>query len=251
MPPAPDHFSRCSEVNRKGPARLASLAPLKPLDPTAFQKALQGPNAMVLDIRDFGAFGGNHIPGALHVDFGGNFATFCGWLIEPDSHLYLVADNPNQAREAAIWLRRVGLDVSPGYLEGGMFAWAAAGFPLAHVRQMGADEVNAAVREAAMAIVDVRSSSEFAQRHIQNAINIPAPELRTRYRELDPGRPILVICGSGQRSSMGASLIKQRGFREVWNAAGGMTGYAAAGFSPECPLCVAPHGPRFIGKNVG
>ena len=250
MPPAPDHFSRCSEVNRKGPAKLASLVPLKPMEPPAFQNALQGANAKILDIRSYDAFGGNHIPGALHVDFGGNFATFCGWLIEPDAHLYLVTDSPAQAQKAVVWLRRVGLDHSPGYLEGGMLGWAKAGLPMAHVRQMGADEVNAAAREGSMAFLDVRASSEFAARHIQNAVNIPAPELRTRYRELDPELPVLVICGTGQRSSMGASLLMQRGFREVFNAAGGMAGYAAAGFSPECPVCVAPHGPRLIGTHI-
>jgi hydroxyacylglutathione hydrolase len=34
---------------------------------------------------------------------------------------------------------------------------------------------------------------------------------------------------------------------EVFNVAGGMTGYAAAGLGQACPMCVAPHGPRFIG----
>jgi hydroxyacylglutathione hydrolase len=36
----------------------------------------------------------------------------------------------------------------------------------------------------------------------------------------------------------------------VLNTAGGMTGYAAAGYGPECPVCVVPHGPHFLGGKI-
>jgi rhodanese-related sulfurtransferase len=53
-----------------------------------------------------------------------------------------------------------------------------------------------------------------------------------------------VICNTGHRSSLGASILKQKGFKEVYNLAGGMTGYNAAGYGAECPMCVAPHVPE-------
>jgi len=34
----------------------------------------------------------------------------------------------------------------------------------------------------------------------------------------------------------------------VINVAGGMSGYSAAGYAAECPVCVAPHVPAFLGK---
>jgi 3-mercaptopyruvate sulfurtransferase SseA len=40
---------------------------------------------------------------------------------------------------------------------------------------------------------------------------------------------VAVLCGSGYRSSIGASLLQQRGFREVWNVLGGMTAWREAG----------------------
>jgi hypothetical protein len=47
------------------------------------------------------------------------------------------------------------------------------------------------------------------------------------------------------RSGLAASILKQHGFREVYNVAGGMSGYSAAGYTPECEVCVNPHGSRF------
>ena len=55
--------------------------------------------------------------------------------------------------------------------------------------------------------------------------------------ELDPEAEKVVICSTGHRSSMGCSILKQHGLSRVNNAAGGMTGYNAAGFGPECPIC--------------
>jgi rhodanese-related sulfurtransferase len=92
----------------------------------------------------------------------------------------------------------------------------------------------------ATVLVDVRSVSEYDRFHLHNAINIPVADLRKRYVELDPTKETVIICGSGQRSSMGASILKQKGFKKVFNAAGGMKGYAAAGFGPECPVCALP-----------
>jgi rhodanese-related sulfurtransferase len=80
-------------------------------------------------------------------------------------------------------------------------------------------------------------------------LNIPVPELRTRYKELNPRAPVAVICNTGQRSSLGASILKQHGFQEVYNAAGGMTAFSAAGYAGECPVCIGPHGPQVIAKQ--
>lgn len=248
MPAAPDHFSRCSAINGQGPALMSSFPPLRPLSPAEVQDHLAGGRAAILDVRSYEAFGGQHIPQAYHIDLGGNFATFAGWVLPPEKEWILVTGNESQADEAAVWLRRVGLDSVLGFLEGGMFAWARAGLPLAHVPQWSAGELRERIQaRQPMILVDVRSPREFEASHIEGALNIPAPDLRTRYRELDPALPVAVLCSTGHRSSLAASLLKQRGFSEVYNVAGGLTGYSAAGFAPECPVCVVPHGPRFLG----
>ena len=56
-------------------------------------------------------------------------------------------------------------------------------------------------------LVDVRAPSEFEASHIEGAINIPAPDLRSRHNELDSSYPVLLMCSSGQRSSLAARIF--------------------------------------------
>ena len=251
MPAAPDHFSRCSEINRKGPVLIENLPVLMPLDPLTFKKTADKKNTVVLDTRSYEAFGGQHVPGVYHIDFGGNFATFAGWVIPPDKDILLVSHSLEQAQEAVIWLRRVGLDDTIGFLDGKMHAWANEGLPTNHVCQLSAEELHTRITKGeSVILVDVRARSEFEIYHIKGIINIPAPELRTRYKELDKKKQITLICRTGHRSSLAASLLKQQGFEDVSSVAGGMAGYSAAGYAPECPMCSIPHGPRFLGKTL-
>lgn len=250
MPPAPDHFSRCSAINGSGPVPVRRLPPMKPLEPRSFKEALAREDALLVDIRTYDAFGGHHIPGSYHLDLTGNFATFAGWVLPPDRDVYLVSADDAQAFKAAVWMRRVGIDALKGYLAGGMSAWVGEGFVAGHVRQVSAPELRElSCTGTDLTLIDVRSPGEYAAFHIEGAINIPAPEMREKYRDLDPSVETVVICGAGQRSSLAASILKRQGFERVINTAGGMTGYAAAGFGPECPVCVVPHGPRFTGTQ--
>ncbi|ADI85067.2 MBL fold metallo-hydrolase [Geobacter sulfurreducens] len=249
MPAAPDHFSRCSDINRRGPALVRTLPVPAPLPPQRFREAMAESDTVVLDVRGYAAFGGQHVPGSYHIDLGGNFATFAGWVLPPDRKILLVAEQAHEASEAAVALHRVGLDQVIGYLEGGMFEWAKAGFGTDHVPQLSAPELNQRISCGdGLVLVDVRSVGEFGAAHVEGAIHIPAPQLRTRHTELDPDRDIALVCSTGHRSSLAASILKRNGFSRVWNVAGGMTGFNAAGFAPECPLCVVPHGPRFMGR---
>jgi rhodanese-related sulfurtransferase len=250
MPEAPDHFSRCSAINGRGPTLVRKLPPLEPIRAAAFRSKADESETVVLDTRAYESFGGQHVPGSYHIDFGGNFATFAGWVIPPDKNILLVAASPDQAMEAAVWLRRVGLDRVVGYLDGAMFEWAKAGLPTSHVRQLSAEQLHELSRgKERMTIVDVRAPAEFEGFHIEGAVNIPAPDLRTRYKELDPNVLVATICSTGHRSSLAASILKKNGFTDVANIAGGMTGYTAAGYAPQCPVCIAPHGPRFLGRK--
>ncbi len=246
MPEAPDHFSRCSAINGAGPATLASLPPCEPLSAGAFVERAKDPNTVVVDVRNYEAFGGQHVPGAYHIAASGNLPTFAGWIAPPDKDILLVADSPSAAADAVVWLRRVGLDRVVGRLDGGMNEWANAGLEFATVPQLSMRGLRALMDGGRpMVLLDTRGPSEFEASHIDGAINIPATELRTRHSELNPSIPIVVICNSGNRSSLGASLLLQAGFTEVLNVAGGVTAFAAAGLLPECPRCVAPHCPGF------
>lgn len=247
MPAAPDHFARCSAINAAGPALVRTLPAIEAMPPARFAEAAARPDTLVLDIRLYEAFGAMHVPGSWSIDLTGNFTTFAGWLLPPDKRILLVCETRAEAEQAALLLRRVGLDHTIGFLEGSMFAWARDGYPIETVPQLSTDRLFAWVTgDRPFQLLDVRAPAEYEAHHIKGAVNMPAPDVRTRHAELDPRLPTVVICNSGHRSTMAAAILKQHGFSEVYNVAGGMMGVAAVGKAPECPLCVAPHGPAVV-----
>lgn len=62
-------------------------------------------------------------------------------------------------------------------------------------------------------LLDVRTPEEFADRHLDGAVNIPVQELGARVRELGAkDRPVVVYCRSGARSASATKLLKNAGY---------------------------------------
>ena len=251
MPPAPDHFSRCSDINRQGPALVSDLPVLEELRSAEFQERIASPDTIIVDVRSYAAFAGLHVPGSWHLDLSGNFPTFAGWVLPIDKDILLVVDDYEDALTANLWARRVGVDRIVGYLLGGMVGWVTAGLKIDGIHLISAEDLHdMVVGTQDFVLVDVRAPLEYEDSHIEGAVNIPAPDLRSRYEELDPEHPTYVVCSSGNRSSLAASILKQHGFALVHNVAGGMTGYSTAGYAKHCAVCMNPHGSRYFAAII-
>jgi len=229
MPAAPDHFARCSEINRAGPALLRDLARPGPLDPAAIAGRNAG-EVVILDVRSYQAFSGMHIPGSWNIDLAGNFATWAGWVLPPDREILLVVENGGQAEEAALQLHRVGFDRVTGYLDGGMLAWGTSGMPFSTVPVISAQKAHDLVTAEKAVLVDVRSQEEWESGHAEGSVHIPWHDLRTRHTELDPAKQYITMCKGGPRGSIAASILKMHGFARVQNLGGGSRAYQLAGF---------------------
>ena len=232
MPAAPDHFARCSAINRAGPALMRNLPRPVPLESKAFFERMKDERSLLLDVRSYQSFSGVHIPGAWHIDLSGNFPTQAGWILPPDKDILLVVEERRHAEEAALQLHRVGFDRVAGYLEGGMLYWGSAGLPISRVPVLCPDEAHALVSSGDALLVDVRSKEEWDTAHAEPSIHIPWHDLRTRYKELDPSRHHILMCKGGQRASIGASILKMHGRGHVSNLGGGYTAYRRAGYAP-------------------
>lgn len=252
MPPAPDHFSRCSDINRRGAPRGSQIPRPASTDVDAAKQLIESKAVEVLDTRSYHAFAGGHLPGAWHLDLSGNFPTFAGWVLPTDKDLLLVADDHQKVDEAVRWARRVGVDRITGFLDGGLTAWATSGCRTTSIELLSAEELHDMITGAEkFVLLDVRAPLEYADNHIDGAVNIPVAELRSRHEELDPQARTVLVCSSGNRSSLGAGILKQKGFSRVCNVAGGMSGYSAAGYTRECRSCVNLHGSRFFTSVQG
>jgi len=246
MPSAPDHFSRCADINRNGPALISELPHMKELNTESFKEMTEREDVAIVDTRSYLAFGSQHIPSSWSLDIEGNLPTFAGWVLPTDKDLLIVSDNYKEAEKTKVWLRRVGQDRIVGCLHGGMAGWAVKGYKTNHIAQMSAEDLHDRVSGSSeFVLLDVRAVNEFEDSHIKGAINIPVADLRDRYKELNKEDTHILICSSGNRSSLGVSILSQHGFKDLFNVAGGMTGYSTAGYVKECTVCQNPHGSRF------
>lgn len=80
---------------------------------------------------------------------------------------------------------------------------------------------------AAVVLLDVRDLQELALAKVQQATHIPMREVPQRLHELDPAKPLVVMCHSGGRSRRVAEFLSTRGFEEIYNLAGGIDAWAA------------------------
>ena len=230
MPAAPDHFARCSEINRKGPA-LLSGAP-RPMNPLEVSEAIaQGKT--VLDTRPYHSFASAHIPGAYSISHHGNMATFAGWVIPPEDELILVLEQESDLDKVERSLRNVGMDQIVGYLTGSMESWINAGFSVDNIETISVHRLREWMKTDSPLVLDNRDRGEYNRGHIAGTILAPTPDTRHLYKEWDPGSPVVVLCNTSNRSMTAASILKQRGFRRVINAVGGTTAWAAAEYPME------------------
>lgn len=234
LPEAPAYFSRAAEINRAGADALGEIARPAALAPEEV-KRLADEGHVVLDVRAAEEFGAGHVPGALNVGLGGQFASWAGSLVEPDASVIIIAETDEQIDEAVMRLARVGLENVRGYLSGGMLAWGEAGLPQSRVPQITVGELRELQRaNPDLQIVDVRRPAEYAGGHVPRAARAPlSARLAESLSKLDPELPTAVICAGGYRSSAATSMLAKRGFRQLLNVTGGTGAWTSAGFPVE------------------
>ncbi|HXG59452.1 MAG TPA: rhodanese-like domain-containing protein [Thermoanaerobaculia bacterium] len=228
LPEAPRYFPMDAEINRRGARPLAEIeAP--PLQPRRAKELIES-GAVPLDVRDPAAFGAGHLRGAVNVGLRGQFASWCGTLLSPLAPVVIIADDPAGAAEAVMRLARVGLENATGWLEGGVDAWRRAGLDCATLPQLPPSELRE--RLGSLRVVDVRNPGEYAGGHVPGAQNVPLAALDRRLGSIERAATA-VICASGYRSSIAASLLERHGMEPLFNVAGGTSAWVREGFATE------------------
>lgn len=92
------------------------------------------------------------------------------------------------------------------------------------------DDFSKKLSDKDIQLVDVRTSEEFSQGHLKDALNfnINSGEFQDQISKLDKNRPVLVYCLSGGRSSSAAEFMSSLGFKEIYNLQGGIMKWNAA-----------------------
>jgi hydroxyacylglutathione hydrolase len=230
MPTPPAYYPVMKRVNKVGATPVATLADGVAMSPAEVEAA-QAAGARVLDVRMPEAFAGGHIRAAINVGLRSDFMAWVGWIATYDQDIVVVAESAEDAATVRHELRRIGLDRFAGWLDGGMPAWIASGRPVAKLLTVDVDEVARGLetRIHDCVLVDVRSEGEVAAGHAPGMASPASVVLRTGELPVGEAGRIGIICGSGYRSSVVASLLLAQGEERVVNVRGGMAAWLNAG----------------------
>jgi hydroxyacylglutathione hydrolase len=217
LPDRPPYFSRSVTINLDGAPPFSDLTEIKHLEIARFE-AFRQEGATVLDLRAAALFGDAHIAGSLNIGIASpSFAVWCGFFVSPDLPILLVADYQTEVKRAQLELARIGFDQIMGFVPADDLGETL------QISQIGArDFVELLGSRQRPTILDVRSVGEWNQDHVEGAVNVPLPKLAQRAGGFAHNAPIVILCGSGYRSSIAASLLEAEGFERLSNVMGGM-----------------------------
>jgi rhodanese-related sulfurtransferase len=183
--------------------------------------------AVFVDGRDPEEFGQGHFKDAVNIGLEGRYAEFAGSVIKPDVDIVLMTD-PDRVLEGKNRLARIGFDRVVGYLKDPYEAMMDNPGDVVAASRLTVPALGERIADVPeLQLVDVRNPGEAAAGMIEGAVNIPVGQLPDRLADLDPRKPTVVYCAGGYRSSVAASLLRQRGFGDVSDLLGGYNAWDA------------------------
>jgi rhodanese-related sulfurtransferase len=205
---------------------------LEPL--TARQVAeRQERGALVVDVRTDRQFDDAHVPGAVcNPAVRAGFGTKLAWVADAADEVILVGRDDADALAAAGLAAAIGFRKISGYLAGGMTSWREEKRPTGSIERITPADLHE--RAGALQVLDVREQTEWEEFHIPGSMHVPYHDIHELPEGLDPGEPVAVICSSGQRSAVAASLLRRFGAEHVVHVAdGGVGTWRDAGWPVE------------------
>jgi hydroxyacylglutathione hydrolase len=207
--PQPPNFLNIVALNR-GPLVKDDVTS-HPLAPRQVQHA-QAEGALVVDVRTDLQFDEAHVPGAVAITARrAGFGSKLAWLAGPGQPIVLVGRDDDDAREAAELAAVVGLRTIAGHLAGGMTSWREERLPVGRIERLPVAEVHDRWARDGLQILDVRERDEWDACHIPGSVHRPYHDIDAVPEGIDAGGPVAVMCASGQRAAVAASLLKRLG----------------------------------------
>jgi len=219
LPERPPYFARSVAINLRGAPFLSDRPKVARLQLSEF-KMLEQKGATILDVRSPALFGQAHAAGSVNIGVANpSFSVWSGFFVNPDLPIALVVEDEEQAQRAQLELARIGFDDIAGFLVAEDLQQTL------RITQLGVRDLLAASDADGLQrpiILDVRSAQEYCQDRLEGTVNIPLPSLLRRIGEFSRNTPLTVVCASGYRSSIAASLLESEGFTRLSNVLGGV-----------------------------
>jgi rhodanese-related sulfurtransferase len=226
-------------------------------DTEAFKDAVAASGALVIDVRQPDEYDAGHIPGAVNIPLRELAANVD--KIPTDTQVFVYCASGFRAGLAISSLRMMGYDNALAY-SGSYKAWTEAGEEIsteaAEAPVVGdpgfAPELVAAVNdylsnipdgygtagdveavkaaiEAGAFVLDVRTPDEYAEGHIEGAVNIPLRTITANMDQIPTDVTVIVHCKSGFRAALAMPVVGVLGFSNAKAFTGSYNAWVEAG----------------------
>ncbi len=201
QPFIPSYFGFNVDVNRKGAVNVQQSKYKVPLK---LQVNSIDDHAVVVDVRDGDQYKKGHLPNSINImarSESDKFETWLGAIIKPEEPFYIMV---NSVKDVETILERTAKIGYEKQLKGIVTP--------AENLKVHSDEFDLTdfkKHPENYTIVDIRNNSEVADgRLFDKAVTIPLNELRERADEIPKGKPVVVHCAGGYRSTAGSSILE-------------------------------------------
>jgi len=247
---------RASIIHIEKVEKPANLGEIKKVSVQDFSKVIQDKNVTLVDVRTADEYAEGHIKGAVNVDF--KKRTFPDYITALDKNkpVAVYCRSANRSGKAALIMQSLGFKKIYD-LDGGIKAWKAANMPVTTEKnpaneklqkqiaekalkgknvvgknhQIGVADFEKLVKSGKVRLVDVRTPEEFAQGHIDGAINV---DWKNRHfaeniqKVVGNEKPVAIYCRSGNRATRAMYAMDALGYNEVYNLEHGIKSWKAA-----------------------
>jgi len=236
--PIPSYFNRMKQINVSGPELLAKKKAPPIVTPEEFSK--RSSSDLVIDLRRPDDFAAGNVKGSFNLPFGPSLPLWAGAILPPDKDLILVVDRVELVFPMIRTLNLVGIDRIKGVIDVSRWSVSDKKQFLTPSPSMSVESLLA--EKDQVFLVDVRNLHEWNAGHIENAHHLELVRFPQALKEVPADKTIAVICHSGNRASLIASLIEKERGGKVFNIRGGMQAWEKAKYpvekeiQVECPL---------------
>ena len=216
----PQYFPKNAKLNKIGYDSYDEVLERgnRALSPRDFKLLAEQEDVLVLDVRSKESFVKGFVPGSWFIGLDGSFAPWVGTVINDITQKIILVAPKGRELEAVKRLARVGYDNTIGYLDGGFVNWQESGEEIDTIETINAEHfLNIHKGDPAIDILDVRKPGEFSTKHIEGAHHFALDFIHENLAEFNNDIKYYIHCRSGYRSTVAASILKDKGYSNFIN----------------------------------
>jgi len=207
----PHYFNKMEELNVKGAPFVGEEVILNALTVEEVKNMMD--DIILIDVRTKESYFGGHIPGSIYMSKD-NISTFIGAIFPTDSTVVFAIDTDSRDIEDLYWYcRRIGFDNIAGYLPNACKKWEESGSELEKLPTITALDFKELPKDGDYILIDIRKKDELKEDDPKtNRLHLPLQQISQCFTRITKDKPIYLLCGSGDRATIGASYLKTKGY---------------------------------------